>query len=417
MDDTKKIEEDIKALEQTLNALKSKLDAVTSEKAVAASVAPSNPNIPASSSNNVQNITTDLVSAAATFIDKPKPIVLAAPNNSLITHKPLIQKAQTVRQPVVGKRVDSDKLTDLITKEPLDQEEGESVTQNQDSAGNENTEPKGPPIGEVGTFDGEFVWMPNEKKYQVPPNYISKTMLVAGDKLKMLSHGDQNEFKIMEQVERVELQGILTKKNYLWTVMVGAQEFKVISAAIRYHGGDIGDKVNILVPLNYIKDRIEWAAVVSVEKNNLSQGGYAGSKSAEEIQREKRMKFVPRREIPEPNKVDNKVNQDSNTLNIPKPITPSRAPIAKPTVPVSSNKSSGATVSKPLTSQRASMPPSQSDNNTGGNGIKSGEIPIRSSGGEVVLGSEPKPDNASQAAPSAETVITAMDLSDIIPLR
>ncbi|MCA9392088.1 hypothetical protein KC614_02695 [candidate division WWE3 bacterium] len=176
--------------------------------------------------------------------------------------------------------------------EPLNR--ADSSEEKDDSPNNEDEESNGPPIGEIGVFDGEFVLMPNDKKYQVPPNYISKSMLVEGDKLRLTSHGDQNEFQVVEQIDREELTGILTKKDFLWTVMVGEFSFKVVSAAIRYHGGDIGDKVTVFVPKGY-KDLVPtWAAVKSIEKGAASEGGFAGSKSAQDIIKDKKMRYVER---------------------------------------------------------------------------------------------------------------------------
>ncbi len=152
------------------------------------------------------------------------------------------------------------------------------------------------PIGEVGTFDGEFVFMPNGKKYQVPPNYASKSKLVSGDQLKLLAVGDRNDFKLVKQVERQELTGILTKKDFIWTVAANGMDFKVISASVRYYGGDIGDKATILVPKDYQQTKPEWAALVRIEKTDVNKGGFAGSESASDIELRKKMKYVPKKD-------------------------------------------------------------------------------------------------------------------------
>ena len=410
--DTKKIEDDIKALERTLNALKSKLDAVvqdqpTVEKGSGTAMAANSPVV-------VQDNPPIKSTDASPVVNKSQTKTLPTSPSQPVA--PKSEPKQTVLKPnaetftkVTEKPVEREKPDPVSSRPTAIAQGGEQIVTTKDIVKNEDDEAKGPPIGEVGVFDGEFVWMPNEKKYQVPPNYISKTMLVAGDKLKMLSHGDQNEFKIMEQVERIELQGILTKKNYLWTAVVGTQEFKTISAAIRYHGGDIGDKVNILVPANYASDHIEWAAVVSVEKSNMGQGGYAGSKSAEEIQREKRMKFVPKRETPGP--IGNGNGNERVKDNMVKP------PITPPTIPQNSPKKPEVVTPKPVSVPPVGLNPAQASGQVVGSDAKSGEIAIRNTVGEVVLESTPKTDNVGQTPSSTETVITAMELSDIIPLR
>ncbi|NCS32402.1 hypothetical protein GW793_02825 [bacterium] len=125
------------------------------------------------------------------------------------------------------------------------------------------------PIGETGVFDGEFVIMSNDKKYQVPPNYASKSRLVVGDKLQLVSHGDMNSFKIMEQVSRKELTGILTKSDNQWVVFVDETNYLVIAASIRYYEGEIGDKVVIQVPETPVME-VKWAAVKSVIKEGVA---------------------------------------------------------------------------------------------------------------------------------------------------
>lgn len=122
------------------------------------------------------------------------------------------------------------------------------------------------PIGETGVFDGEFVLMGNEKKYQVPPNYASKSKLVVGDKLTLVSCGDFNTFKISEQIPREEITGILTKKENQWVVLVDEKAYLVIAASIRYYEGEIGDKVQILLPKESTLP-VKWAAVKVVIKD------------------------------------------------------------------------------------------------------------------------------------------------------
>lgn len=135
-------------------------------------------------------------------------------------------------------------------------------------------------VGLTGVFNGEFVMMENGKKYQVPPNYASKSMLVEGDRLKLMKEGDFNEFKLMGQIERVEVEGILTKKDNQWVALVedsssdsssssssGTHEYRLVSAAIRYYNGEIGDKLVILLPKGYEQNSTSWAAVKELNKS------------------------------------------------------------------------------------------------------------------------------------------------------
>lgn len=129
------------------------------------------------------------------------------------------------------------------------------------------------PVGMVGGFDGEFVTMETGKRYQVPPNYISKSMLVEGDMLKLLKEGDYNEFKLVEERPRQSLSGILTKKNNQWVVLTDKGEFRVVAAAIRFHNGEIGDKVEVLVPAEFGEKPPVWGAVKGITKLNPPKEG------------------------------------------------------------------------------------------------------------------------------------------------
>lgn len=161
---------------------------------------------------------------------------------------------------------------DQVEQAPSPKQQDQPVVSPEQGEGHpvDNAEPKGAPEGEVGVFDGEFVLMPNHRRYQVPPNYASKSVLVVGDKLKLVAHGDNNEFKLVEQTDRVEESGILTKLENQWVVKVGDQTFRLISAAVRYHEGEIGDRVQVALPADYQTQTgdavVRWAAVKTIEK-------------------------------------------------------------------------------------------------------------------------------------------------------
>jgi len=130
-------------------------------------------------------------------------------------------------------------------------------------------------IGQTGAFDGEFVVMENGKKFQVPPNYVSKSALVEGDQLKLTKEGERNEFRLVSQVERVEMEAILTKKDNLWVALVQlpdgiAHEFRLVSAAIRYFNGEFGDKLVVLLPKSYEQKLPEWVAVKELIKSDAN---------------------------------------------------------------------------------------------------------------------------------------------------
>lgn len=122
-------------------------------------------------------------------------------------------------------------------------------------------------VGLIGIFDGEFVVMESGKRFQVPPNYASKSKLVVGDKLKLMKEGEYNEFKMMGEAPRAEVVGLLTKKDNQWVVLIDNHEYRVIPAAIRFYGGEMGDKVEVLLPMDYAANPPKWAAVKSVIKS------------------------------------------------------------------------------------------------------------------------------------------------------
>lgn len=126
----------------------------------------------------------------------------------------------------------------------------------------------------TGIFDGQFLVTEDGKKYQVPPNYASKSRLVVGDQLELVNRatdkeGSQNLVKPITKVDRTELEGILTKKDHQWAVVTDAGEFWVLSASVEYYDGEIGDQVKIILPADY-QDRedLEWAAVDAIVKDD-----------------------------------------------------------------------------------------------------------------------------------------------------
>ncbi len=212
---------------------------------------------------------------------QPKPVVMNQVNDA---------KSQVIPPPKQDLVITTNVPVSQVSSEKPKIEQELPDTQ---TVRSEETDNEGPPIGQVGVFDGEFVFMPNDKKYQVPPNYASKTQLVAGDKLELVSCGNLNEFKLAQQIERVEVEGILTKKNFQWTILINNEEFLLISASVRFFNGDIGDKAIVLLPKDYKDTKPKWAALKSISKSNVGDGGFAGSRSANDIERDKKSKYLP----------------------------------------------------------------------------------------------------------------------------
>jgi len=121
-----------------------------------------------------------------------------------------------------------------------------------------------------GVFDGENMVGEDGRKYMVPPNYASKSKLVEGDLLR-LNIGDNGKFIFKQKgpIERQRLMGALMQDELSsdWKVLAGGRSFKVLSAAVSFHRGSVGDDGVILVP----KDApSRWAALENVVKRSES---------------------------------------------------------------------------------------------------------------------------------------------------
>lgn len=130
-------------------------------------------------------------------------------------------------------------------------------------------------VGKEGTFDGVFMISDDEKKYQVPPNYISKSQLVIGDRLKIVEMdetGSRYSFKQLTHVARKDLEGILTKKDNQWAVHTAEGTYYVVAAAVKFFGGEIGDKAVITLPDEEVHFPVVWAAFKELVKQEERTG-------------------------------------------------------------------------------------------------------------------------------------------------
>lgn len=122
-------------------------------------------------------------------------------------------------------------------------------------------------IGAIGTFDGEFLITMDGRKYQIPPNYASKSLLVPGDTLRMIETGEgEHKFKQIRKIERIPVEGVLTKKNGNWSVVTEDGSFKLLAASVKFHEGNIGEAVQVLLPKDYKKRKCEWATLEEIRR-------------------------------------------------------------------------------------------------------------------------------------------------------
>jgi len=160
----------------------------------------------------------------------------------------------------------------------LESENTENVQDNYSITSNEavvgEVEEQIPIVGRKGVFDGIFMITDDGKKFQVPPNYVSKSMLVVGDMLEIVDvdeTGSKYSFKQEKNVERKEVEGILTKKDNQWAVHTDEGIYYVVAAAVRFHKADVGDVVAVLLPAHTHELPVEWAAFKEIRKQALRE--------------------------------------------------------------------------------------------------------------------------------------------------
>jgi len=115
-----------------------------------------------------------------------------------------------------------------------------------------------------GVFDGYQMLGSDSRRYPVPPNYASKSKLVAGDILKLTIADDGSfVFKQIGPVQRKKLIGELGEERGRYLVNVGGKKYQILAASVTYYRAKPGDRLTIIVPRDVPAD---WATV----ENNLS---------------------------------------------------------------------------------------------------------------------------------------------------
>lgn len=118
----------------------------------------------------------------------------------------------------------------------------------------------------MGTFNGEKMIGSDGNLYMVPPNYASKSKLVDGDTLKLtITPNGALIYKQVTPIERNRLAGTLTKHPVTghWAVTVTDKLYRVLTASVTFHKGQLGDEVFFLVPKE--KETL-WGAVEYIIK-------------------------------------------------------------------------------------------------------------------------------------------------------
>lgn len=118
-----------------------------------------------------------------------------------------------------------------------------------------------------GVFDGQNMIGSDGRQYIVPPNYASKSKLVEGDILKLTIQPQGTFlFKQIGPIERQRIVGMLSRDELTndWLIHHGGRKYHVLTAAVSYLKGDVGDDAVMLIPKNAPS---KWAAIENVVKN------------------------------------------------------------------------------------------------------------------------------------------------------
>lgn len=113
-----------------------------------------------------------------------------------------------------------------------------------------------------GTFDGENMWGEDMKIYPVSPNYVSKSKLLEGDRLKLyLQQDGRFIFKQTKPVERKRVVALITSKLEAVTSEGGC--YKICPASVTFYKASPGDEAVIILP---VYGNSTWAALENIIK-------------------------------------------------------------------------------------------------------------------------------------------------------
>lgn len=136
-------------------------------------------------------------------------------------------------------------------------------------ASRDDQEMFGPNEGKIveGVFDGEHMVGSDGHQYAVPPNYASKSKLVEGDILKLtIQPNGTFMFKQIGPIERQRVMGTVVRDEMTndWRVVANNKKYYILTAALSYYKGDVGDEAVLLIPKSAPS---KWAAVENVIKH------------------------------------------------------------------------------------------------------------------------------------------------------
>jgi hypothetical protein len=194
--------------------------------------------------------------------------------------------------------------------------------------------------GTVGIFDGENLVTEKGTKHPVPGNYASKTLLVCGDRLKMidgssslgptvaLAEANGKIFKQIERVKRQRINGTVSQRENGWYLTAPEGSYRVLEASILHFGAKVGDTAVGIIPKE--NKRVPFAALEGVGSiKNVETG----------IKPEEPLPSKKASEVKETNKLlvvgtgrgANEAKVESNTKKVPTKVIKISEAGAKPT--------------------------------------------------------------------------------------
>lgn len=112
-----------------------------------------------------------------------------------------------------------------------------------------------------GVFDGQNMTGDDQNTYPVPPNYASKSKLIAGDRLKLTIQEDGSFlFKQIGPISRQRIIASIKKEDDNFFAEIGENKYRILLATATYFKLEDGDKVVAVVPKDSETD-VKWAAI------------------------------------------------------------------------------------------------------------------------------------------------------------
>jgi len=102
--------------------------------------------------------------------------------------------------------------------------------------------------GQSGVFDGISLVIEDGEDVEVPPNYVAKSRLLCGDRLKVIDENGSKIFKQVGKVERKRVDGIVSKKEGKWYVLTDVGSFRLMDVVIGFNNLEINDEIRVIIP-------------------------------------------------------------------------------------------------------------------------------------------------------------------------